>query len=120
MGARPAPPLTRRSLTLEHWLEPRLKRVQVHADTPQIDPAAFHADRIVFATGYKADLGHVPYLTPLEIATRNGFPILDEAMQCSHPGLYLPGFTATQDFGPFFGFVKGAPAAASLVARDLT
>ena len=25
------------------------------------------------------------------------------------PGLYLPGFTATQDFGPFFGFVKGAP-----------
>ena len=107
-------------LTLEHWLEPRLKRVQVHADTPQIDPAAFHADRIVFATGYKADLGHVPYLAPLEIATRNGFPILDEAMQCSHPGLYLPGFTATQDFGPFFGFVKGAPAAASLVARDLT
>ena len=24
-------------------------------------------------------------------------------------GLYLPGFTATQDFGPFFGFVQRRP-----------
>ena len=107
-------------LTLEHWLEPRLKRVAIHADTPHIDAGAYNADRIVFATGYKADLERVPYLRPLQLATRNGFPVLDEAMQSSQPGLYLPGFTATQDFGPFFGFVKGAPAAASLVARDLT
>ena len=41
-------------------------------------------------------------------------------MQTSVEGLYLPGFTATQDFGPFFGFVKGAPAAAILMARKLT
>jgi hypothetical protein len=34
-------------------------------------------------------------------------------------GLYLPGFAATQDFGPFFGFVKGTPAAAELVVRDV-
>ena len=34
-------------------------------------------------------------------------------------GLVLPGFAATQDFGPFFGFVKGAPAAAELIARRL-
>jgi lysine/ornithine N-monooxygenase len=107
-------------LTLEHWLEPRLKRVAIHAGTPTIDPSAYNPDRIVLATGYKADLDRVPYLRPLRLATRNGFPILDEAMQSSLPGLYLPGFTATQDFGPFFGFVKGAPAAASLVARDLT
>ena len=86
----------------------------------QIDPRAFNADRIVFATGYKADLGRVPYLEPLDIATRNGFPVLDEAMQSSHPGLYLPGFTATQDFGPFFGFVKARPPQPLLMARDWT
>ena len=96
-------------LTLEHWLEPRLKRVH---DPPEhgrrSTRGAYNADRIVFATGYKADLGRVPYLEPLEIATRNGFPVLDEAMQSSQAGLYLPGFTATQDFGPFFGFVQGS------------
>jgi len=107
-------------LTLEHWLEPRLKRVAIHPNTAQIDPAAFNPDRIVFATGYKADLARILYLQDLEIATHNGFPRLDEAMQTSVEGLYLPGFTATQDFGPFFGFVKGAPAAAILMARDLT
>ena len=99
-------------LTLEHWLEPRLKRVTIHPNTAHIDPRAYNADRIVFATGYKADLGRVQYLQPLQIATHNGFPVLDEAMQSSQAGFYLPGFTATQDFGPFFGFVKGAPAAA--------
>jgi hypothetical protein len=68
----------------------------------------------VLATGYKADLSRVPYLPPLDT------PALDEHMQSvARPGLYLPGFAATADFGPFFGFVKGAPAAATLVARGL-
>jgi hypothetical protein len=40
-------------------------------------------------------------------------------MQSATPGLYLPGFTATKDFGPFFGFVKGAPAAASIVVDHI-
>ena len=46
----------------------------------------------------------------------NGFPVLDESFQTSLPGLYITGFSATQDFGPFFGFVKGAPAAAILLS----
>ena len=76
---------------------------------------------MVLATGYKADLTRVPYLAPLlaDIEQRDGFPVLDHAMGTSVPGLYLPGFAATNDFGPFFGFVKGAPAAATLIARDL-
>jgi thioredoxin reductase len=106
-------------LTLEHWLEPRLEGVHVHADTPDIDPERFRPDRIVFATGYRADLDRIPYLRGLGIATRNGFPVLDAHMQTSVGGLYVPGFAATQDFGPFFGFVKGAPAAAELVARNI-
>jgi cation diffusion facilitator CzcD-associated flavoprotein CzcO len=106
-------------LTLEHWLEPRLQGVQIHADTRDIDPKRFRSDRIVFATGYQADLDRVPYLRGLGITTRNGFPVLDAHMQTSIGGLYIPGFAATQDFGPFFGFVKGAPAAAELIARNL-
>jgi hypothetical protein len=49
----------------------------------------------------------------------DGFPVLDEAFGTSLPGLYLPGFTATRDFGPFFGFVKATPAAATLIVQDL-
>jgi hypothetical protein len=49
----------------------------------------------------------------------DGFPALDEAFGTSLAGLYVTGFSATRDFGPFFGFVKGAPAAATLIVRDL-
>jgi hypothetical protein len=78
-------------------------------------------DQVVFASGYRADLGRVPYLAGVldRIDVTDGFPILDEAFGSSLPGLYLPGFAATRDFGPFFGFVKGAPAAASLIVQDL-
>jgi cation diffusion facilitator CzcD-associated flavoprotein CzcO len=114
-------------LALEDWLAPRLDQVHTHAGTEVVgaapgrlelsDGETLTPDRVVYATGYVAALERVPYL-PV-VATRNGFPVLDEAMGTSLDGLYLPGFAATQDFGPFFGFVKGAPAAAELVVRDL-
>jgi len=109
-------------LTLEPWLAPRITDVRVHigevmsADGHMTlsDGTRLRPDRIVLATGYRADLSRVPYLPPL--AT----PALDAHMQAvDRPGLYLPGFTATADFGPFFGFVRGAPAAATLVARSI-
>jgi hypothetical protein len=63
----------------------------------------------------------VPYLAGVIglIEVAGGLPVLDETFQASLPGLYLPGFTGTRDFGPFFGFTKGCPAAAALVTRGL-
>jgi cation diffusion facilitator CzcD-associated flavoprotein CzcO len=117
-------------LTLEHWLAPRLTRlpvvrragVEVVAASPSgevrlSDGARLHADRIVFACGYRADLARVPYLP--QVSLSDGFPDLDESFGSSLPGLYLPGFQATRDFGPFFGFVRGAAPAARMIARDL-
>ena len=114
-------------LALEDWLAPRLGDVHSHPGTEVVEAApgrlvlsdgeTLTPDRIVYATGYVAALKRVPYL-PV-VATRDGFPVLDDAMGTSLDGLYLPGFAATQDFGPFFGFVKGAPAAAELIVRDL-
>ncbi|RKQ91548.1 hypothetical protein C8N24_1371 [Solirubrobacter pauli] len=109
-------------LTLEPWLAPRIVDAHVHigevvsasGHVELSDGARLRPDRIVLATGYAADLARVPYLPPLATAA------LDEHMQSvARPGLYLPGFTATADFGPFFGFVRGAPAAATLVARHI-
>ena len=125
-------------LTLEYWLTPRLDwagitrwpGTEVTEAVPGDDGevrvllssgSRLTVDRVVFASGYRADLAKVGYLADVldDIELSNGFPVLDESFQTSLPGLYITGFSATQDFGPFFGFVKGAPAAAILVVRDL-
>ena len=125
-------------LTLEWWLTPRLQGERFHrrpgtsvvaasadgagrARVQLSDGTELAVDHIVLATGYRADLTRVPYLTevlPL-VETADGFPLLDDAFQTSLPGLFMPGFTGTRDFGPFFGFTKGCPAAADLVVRGL-
>jgi hypothetical protein len=129
-------------LTLEHWLAHRLARLPVHrhANAEVVAVAGgdvarpggggwaggevtlstgikIHADRIVLACGDRADIASVPYLPA--ISTSEGFPDLGAAFQTSLPGLYIPGFPATRDFGPFFGFVRGAVPAARMIVRDI-
>jgi cation diffusion facilitator CzcD-associated flavoprotein CzcO len=124
-------------LTLEAWLTPRLPAdrvilrpnafvTDVTARPPGIAVAlstgdVLEADRIVLATGYEPNLANLDYLTPLlnDIQQVDGFPVLDEAFQSSVIGLYFTGFAATRDFGPFFGFTKGCPAAATIVVDGL-
>jgi lysine/ornithine N-monooxygenase len=125
-------------LTLEYWLAPRLAWDGIHrwpgTEVVEVAPASDHelrvllsngtgltVDRVVFGSGYQADLTKIPYLAGVlkHVKVSNGFPVLDEAFQTSLDGLYVTGFSATQDFGPFFGFVKGSPAAATLIVRDL-
>lgn len=127
-------------LTLEYWLTPRLSWDGIHrwpgtevAEAAVADDGEslqvrlsnserLTVDRVVFATGYRADLRRVPYLDRLSglLQLADGFPVLNESFETSLPGLYVTGFSATRDFGPFFGFVKGCPASATLIARALT
>ncbi len=124
-------------LTLEWWLSPRLSDDRFHVwPNAQVvgavaEPRAtvvtlsngerLTVDRVIFATGYTAELTNVPYLGPVnsDIAVVDGFPALDENFQSSIPGLYFPGFAASRAFGPFFGFTKGCPAAATLIVDGL-
>jgi thioredoxin reductase len=125
-------------LKLEPWLTPRLpegvvqRRPRTEVANCRELPAGeievelssgerLAVDHVVLATGYKPDLANVPYLRPLldRIETADGFPVLDEHFQTSVPGLFMPGFVATRDFGPFFGFVRGCPAAATLIVAGL-
>lgn len=125
-------------LTLESWLTPRLASPAIHrwpgTEVVRAEPTAagdltvrlsngddLRVDQVIFACGYRADLARVPYLAGVldRVEVAEGFPVLDEAFGASLPGLYLPGFAATRDFGPFFGFVKGTPAAATLIVNDL-
>jgi hypothetical protein len=126
-------------LTLEWWLTPRLVGDRFHRwpgtwvvealDGPADGEVTVMlssgerlvVDRVVYATGYRARLSDVPYLRGVldAIQTADGFPVLDESFQSSCSGLYFTGFSATRDFGPFFGFTRGCPAAAALVVDDL-
>jgi thioredoxin reductase len=76
-------------------------------------------DHVILATGYKVNIGQVPFLANGNIAaalmTRNGFPVLDEQFQTNLPGLFITSMAANQDFGPFFGFTIATRASAALV-----
>jgi FAD-dependent urate hydroxylase len=125
-------------LTLEYWLTPRLESdgitrrpgtevIEASAgrdrelDVMLSDSSRLAVDRVVIACGYRADLASVPYLQGVieRVAIADGYPVLDEHFQTTLDGLYVTGFSATRDFGPFFGFVKGAPASATVIVRDL-
>jgi thioredoxin reductase len=125
--------------TLEWWLPPRLTGDRFHrwSGTVVIDVAGGPADgevtvilssgerlfvdHVVYATGYRASLAGVPYLRSVlgGVQTVDGYPTLDESFQSSCSGLYFTGFSAARDFGPFFGFTRGCPAAATLITNDL-
>jgi len=125
-------------LKLEPWLTARLPEGVVHRrpntsvvacrelPTGDIDVTLSIAehlvvDHVLLATGYQPNLGNIGYLQPLlgRIETVDGFPVLDEHFQTSVAGLFMPGFVATRDFGPFFGFVRGCTAAATLIVAAL-
>jgi cation diffusion facilitator CzcD-associated flavoprotein CzcO len=126
-------------LTLEWWLRPRLTGDRFHRwpRTQVVEvsdgPAGGEVqvmlstgdrlvvDRVVYATGYTASLSNVPYLDGVleRVKTTDGFPLLDQSFQSSCTGLYFTGFSATRDFGPFFGFTRGCPAAATIIINDV-
>jgi thioredoxin reductase len=124
-------------LTLEHWLVPRLTPGVVHrhprSEVVEVtasgsavgltltDGTALEVDHVAFASGYRPDLARVPYLAGVldRVSVTDGFPDLSEGFETSLPGLYVVGFAATRDFGPFYGFTKGCPSAARIVVDEM-
>jgi thioredoxin reductase len=124
-------------LKLEPWLTPRLDKSSVHRwphesvvacedtggdiEVRLSDSTRLAVDYVVLATGYKPDMRAVPYLSGVvdDMELADGFPVLDDNFQSSVPRLFVTGFPATRDFGPFFGFVRGCPIAAALTTAGL-
>ena len=127
-------------LKVEPWLEPRVRRpgialwpgTQVRRADRQADGSiavgldngqTLEVDQIVLATGYKVQIHQVPFLGTGNIlprlATRNGFPVLDERFQSNIPGLYITSMPANQDFGPFFAFTVSVRIASRIIGRAL-
>jgi FAD-dependent urate hydroxylase len=80
-------------------------------------------DRIILATGYKTDIGRVPFLARGNVLARlntdAGCPALDEHLQASVPGLFVTSMAATRDFGPFFAFTVSVRTSAHLIGQAL-
>ena len=125
-------------LTLEPWLTPRLlpdvvtsrprtRVVSVEAvDSGPVrlslsDGDRIEVDHLIAASGYRCDLAAVPYLAGVldRVSVTDGFPDLSPGFETSLPGLYLTGFAATRDFGPFYGFTKGCPSAARIAVAEM-
>ena len=127
-------------LKVEPWLEARLPSETVRiwprtevvtceelpegAIEAQLDnDEALVVDQIILATGYKVEMNQVPFLAKGNIgdqlATRNGFPVLDEQFQTNIPGLFITSLPAGQDFGPFFGFTISVRTSAKIIGATI-
>jgi cation diffusion facilitator CzcD-associated flavoprotein CzcO len=127
-------------LKLEPWLAPRLRRdaIAIHPETRivgceqsagalriRLDAGdTLEVDHVVFATGYKVDMRRVALLQAGNlrdrIACRDGFPVLDDSMQTTVPGLFITSLPATRGFGLFFAFTAAVRASARIVGRALS
>jgi thioredoxin reductase len=125
-------------LTLEPWLSPRLdpavvrsrpltQVTAVDATAPRVvrlalsDGDLLEVDHVIAASGYRADLRAVPYLAGVleHVSISDGFPDLSPGFETTLPGLFVTGFSATRDFGPFYGFTKGCPSAARIAVAEM-
>ncbi|HEY1837747.1 MAG TPA: NAD(P)/FAD-dependent oxidoreductase [Rhizomicrobium sp.] len=79
-------------------------------------------DHIVAATGYRVDMGKVPFLsTGLRdaIAPNGGSPEVSDSFETAVSGLYATGLTAMETFGPLMRFMVGSEFAAPRLASHL-
>jgi thioredoxin reductase len=126
-------------LRLEPWLAERIARddVTLHPNRRIVragpgaerslaceldDGTVLQADRVILATGYRADLARLRYLTSgllREIEAIDGLPVLDESFGTSVPGLYMTSFLAVRDFGPFMAFTVAARASGRIIGNAL-
>ncbi|GAB3543833.1 thioredoxin reductase [Actinopolyspora lacussalsi] len=80
-------------------------------------------DHIISATGYRPDLGRLPFISPElrgRVGTLDRAPRVDPGYQSTVPGLYFIGPAVTPTFGPVMRFVYGADHAARAVTGRIS
>jgi thioredoxin reductase len=79
-------------------------------------------DHLIAATGYKTDLGRLPFLNDEirnDVKTLRGAPVLSGSFESTVPGLYFVGLAAAYSFGPLMRFAYGAEFASRRVSRHV-
>jgi len=90
--------------------------VQVRLD----DGSERSVDHILLGTGYKVDISKYEFLAPQlaqSIRRVNGYPLLQNGLETSVPGLHILGAPAAWSFGPLMQFVSGTHYASRSLTR---
>jgi thioredoxin reductase len=96
--------------------------VRLTARAPGGVTVQISADHIIAATGYRPDLGSLPFLESglrEQIAHVVHTPHLSDDFETSVPGLYAMGSLSANSFGPLMRFMVGAEYAAPRLAAHL-
>lgn len=127
-------------LKIEPWLESRIVRDGIHrwpnaqltscTETAAGDLSItldtgerLQVDHLILATGYKVQIDQLPLLAAgnilPDLATCDGFPVLDKHFETNIPGLHITSMPATRDFGPFFAFTIAVRMSARVIGNAL-
>jgi glycine/D-amino acid oxidase-like deaminating enzyme len=86
------------------------------------DRRTLAVDHVIAATGFKPDIGRLPFLQHLlrSIASVRGTPILDRHFRSvSAPDVYFVGYLSAATFGPSMRFIYGTRFAAERLVRHI-
>jgi cation diffusion facilitator CzcD-associated flavoprotein CzcO len=116
------------------WLVDRLKDVPIRLGTSVVsagvkgdrvkirlsDGTERMVDHVLLGTGYRVDISKYDFLAPelLQSVHRfKGYPVLEEGLETSVPGLHILGAPAAWSFGPLMQFVSGTHYASRALTR---
>jgi cation diffusion facilitator CzcD-associated flavoprotein CzcO len=105
------------------WAEPESWGVRLGLRVNGGGTTEIRADHVLAATGYRADLDRLTFLSSRlrsTVRTLAGSPDVGPDFQSSVPDLYFIGPVVAPTFGPVMRFVYGADYAARAVTRALT
>jgi cation diffusion facilitator CzcD-associated flavoprotein CzcO len=92
------------------------ERVQIRLD----DGNERTVDHVLLGTGYRVDISKYEFLDPQlaqSIRRVNGYPLLQNGLETSVPGLHILGAPAAWSFGPLMQFVSGTHYASRSLTR---
>lgn len=95
----------------------QLRLVSMDGNTQVVE-----ADHVIAATGYRADVHRLPFLSPVlveQLYLIGKTPRLSVNFESSVPGLYFVGHASTMTFGPVMRFVFGADYTSHKISRHL-
>ncbi len=112
------------------WLGRALQSIETHNGKVLLDLVdasgarhSMRADHVIFATGYKIDLGRLGFLNQglsQQIRLVERAPQLSAHYETTVPGLHFIGPAAANSFGPVCRFVYGTYHPARHLARHLS
>jgi hypothetical protein len=97
-------------------------QVQLRLATSTGPVQTLRTDHVIAATGYRPDLGRLPFLGPKlssAVACAERAPVLSSHFQATVPGLYFVGAISANSFGPVARFAVGAKFTAGRLSRHL-